>query len=105
MDSGNFNAEPGRLEALRTDAAWAQAKANVKVAGYGAAVVGADELVKRQLPEDEPGEEQGTNPGPPVKPQKPPPFTPQGHDMADAYAANFNMLYGNDADGRMYPWS
>ena len=72
---------------------------------YEYAVVGADELVKRQLPEDEPGEEQGTNPGPPVKPQKPPPFTPQGHDMADAYAANFNMLYGQDADGRMYPWS
>jgi len=56
--SGNFNAEPSLYEALGTDAFKAQAKANVKLAGYGAAVVGADELVKRQLPEDEPGEEQ-----------------------------------------------
>ena len=81
---------------------------NAQYAAAGAAVVAADEGIKSLNPEDEGGTGDAVGPEgnaarPPANPQ-PPPGAPS-HEMADAYAANFNMLYGQDADGRMYPWS
>ena len=78
---------------------------NTQYAAYGAAVVAADEGIKSLNPEDEGGTgdnvgPEGNAPQPPARPQ-----APGRHEMADAYASNFNMLYGQDADGRMYPWS
>ena len=84
---------------------------NAQYAAYGAAAVGADEAIKSLNPADEGGT--GDNVGPegnagPPSASAPPPGAGAGaasHAMADAYASNFNMLYGNDVDGRMYPWS
>ena len=74
---------------------------NAQYAAAGAAVVAADEGIKSLNPEDEGGTgdnvgPEGNAPQPPARPQ-----APGRHEMADAYASNFNMLYRNDADGRI----
>jgi len=92
-------------------AAFRQAATNVKYAGYGAAIVAGDEAIKGLTPEDDEtgtadaNESQANAAAEAAAIGRANAAAARGVERADAYSANFNMLYGDDADGRMYPWS